>query len=81
MVSVPQENGVWPLPRRLNVHSCRLVACSAQTRKAAGPPGITLVEGMNGSVLTNARQNLMALKQTQTCVFQFPFKKFFKLLF
>lgn len=69
MVSVPQENDTSLLPKRLNATSCRLVACSTQTKKATEPPGIKLVEDMNRLMLTNARQNVMALKQTRPLSF------------
>lgn len=63
------SNGRLLLPKRLNTTLCRLVACSTQTRKPMEPPGTKLVEDRNRLMLTNGRQNVMALKQTQACVF------------
>jgi len=69
------------LPRRLNTPPWGLVAGSTQARQATEPPGVTSVEDMKGLMLTNDRQNVLALQQTQTYVFWFAFKNFFKLFF
>lgn len=81
MASVLQKNDTSLLLERLSTTSCRLVACSTWTRKATEPPGIKLVKGMNGLMFTSARQNVMALKQKPSHVFQFAFKNFFQVFF